>query len=163
VTVRRMDADEIWNDARRSPRVLKRFWSHVDRGAGCWLWTGRLDRHGYGRFRFRGCETGAHRFSLELVSGAIGTLCACHRCDVHACVNPDHLFPATRRETQLDAMRRNGSVDGERTAPARLTAGQAGTIRFLVRAGLPTTSVARAFAVSPKHVGEISRLGGSHG
>jgi len=31
-----------------------RFWSKVQRSDGCWIWTGRLDRDGYGKFKAGG-------------------------------------------------------------------------------------------------------------
>lgn len=92
-----------------------RFVSYFDSSEdGCWLWTGALDKHGYGNFKI---TTGssqpryarAHRYSYELFRGAIPDGMAldhvCHNSDADCkggvecthrrCVNPAHLEPVT--------------------------------------------------------------------
>ena len=60
---------------------------------GCWLWTGALDRGGYGRCG----QDKAHRVSYYLFKGDIPEgLDLDHLCRVRSCVNPDHLEPVTR-------------------------------------------------------------------
>lgn len=62
---------------------------------GCWMWMGFVDAKGYGRTR----KTGAHRAGYEVLVGPIPDgLELDHTCNVHCCVNPDHLRPATRQE-----------------------------------------------------------------
>ena len=83
----------------RRPPIEKRFWSKVEKTESCWLWAGSIISTGYGNFFVgRDPETGrkvsmlAHRFSYELVHGAIpeGHVVD-HKCYVHNCVNPQHL------------------------------------------------------------------------
>jgi hypothetical protein len=80
-------------DAPLTP--VERFWARVQPvESGCWLWTGPIDRAGYGR-------TGsgpplAHRFAWQQIRGALPELELDHLCRVRACVNPDHLEPVTR-------------------------------------------------------------------
>lgn len=85
--------------------VERRFWRKVDRsagGAGCWVWTACLNSYGYGQFAATGRQVQAHRFSYELLIGAIPHgLDIDHLCRNRACVNPAHLEPVTRRVNLL--------------------------------------------------------------
>lgn len=72
---------------------------------GCWLWTGTVNRHGYGRVKIGG-RTGpvvlVHRLLDELRNGPLPKgVCVLHRCDTPACVRADHLW----RGTQADNIR----------------------------------------------------------
>ena len=42
-------------------RLSTRFWSKVDKSGECWLWTGRRDQDGYGRFDREAALALAHR------------------------------------------------------------------------------------------------------
>lgn len=81
---------------------------------GCWLWTGPLDRQGYGRLkRFNG-NTLAHRAVYTLLVGPITYgLTLDHLCRVRHCVNPDHLEPVTHAENcrrGVRARREEGTI-----------------------------------------------------
>lgn len=82
---------------------------------GCILWTGALDKDGYGVFRIkvdgRSSGTGAHRASWLACFGPIPAgFVLDHECRVRACVNPCHLEPVT---TRVNVNR------GERRGPAK--------------------------------------------
>ena len=94
----------------------QRFWAKVDKTDGCWLWTAAKNKKGYGRFRAGGKMCKAHRVAYEWAHGTIPAgLKLDHTCHVHACVNPDHLRPATNAENQQNRQgARSGSTSGVR-------------------------------------------------
>lgn len=77
---------------------------------GCLLWTGPLDRKGYGHINVGSMADGtrrpqpAHRAAWEAEFGPITDprLCVCHACDTPACVNTDHLLLGTRAANNRD-------------------------------------------------------------
>ena len=82
---------------------MERFWTKVDRTevhTTCWLFTGYLNKFGYGCFRDgKGKIKLAHRFSWELVNGPIQRgMTVHHKCSIRRCVNPSHLELITSTE-----------------------------------------------------------------
>ena len=77
--------------------LAERFWSHVNKTDGCWLWTGTKS-DGYGKITIyidgqRKCRF-AHIVAYELVKGKVPDgYDLDHLCRNHSCVNPDHLDP----------------------------------------------------------------------
>jgi hypothetical protein len=82
-------------------------WAFPEPNTGCWLWTGGCFSHGYGKLRYAGKTSYAHRVAYELHHGVTpedGYVC--HRCDNPPCINPDHLFLGTARDNALDMFRK---------------------------------------------------------
>ena len=74
----------------------------------CWVWTGSVNRKGYGSFRLNGKLQAAHRVSYELYVGTIPEgLHIDHLCRKPGCVNPSHLEPVTPGENTLRAYKAN--------------------------------------------------------
>jgi hypothetical protein len=72
---------------------------------GCWIWTGYLDKDGYGRAASSPWEPGGrrwrgvHAWVWEHHHGLIPEgLQPDHTCEVKACCNPDHIVLATPKE-----------------------------------------------------------------
>lgn len=78
--------------------------------AGCWLWTGWMDRDGYGRtWTSDGTKPRTHRVSYEQLVGPIPDgFQIDHLCRVRACCNPEHLEAVTREENNMRAARLHG-------------------------------------------------------
>ena len=88
-------------------RLIGRFESKFipEPNSGCWLWTAATAGKGYGVIGYRVAGKRmeyAHRVSWMLNFGEIPDgMEVCHRCDVPACVNPDHLDSVTNRVNML--------------------------------------------------------------
>lgn len=129
-------------DERENSAWLARFMRYVepDTNGGCWLWSaGRTKKSGYGQTSQSHRHMVAHRVSWRLHRGAIPEgLKVLHRCDVPACVNPDHLFLGTQADNVADMMakgrnnlrkygyrpRRNGKLTPTDVLNIRRMAGQ---------------------------------------
>jgi len=77
---------------------------------GCWLWT--LCMGEYAQVFVKRKTKSLTRLMLGLRVG--DGLCACHRCDNQACVNPAHLFVGTLADNNRDMMRKGRHVPPNR-------------------------------------------------
>lgn len=148
------------------------FWNKVDKAETCWLWKGATS-YGYGKCNFRGERNWlAHRASWVMAHGEIPEgLWVLHKCDVRACVNPDHLFLGTPTDNVRDMMSKGRHYHGDRqwtrkhpervprgekAVHAKLTAEKVREMRRLFAAGgISKMELSRRFGVTHATVRRI--------
>src|SRR4051794_26826370 len=68
------------------------FWALIEKGEGCWRWTGARNPDGYGQFSRGGKTVLAHRHAYQLCHGTdLKGLRVRRLCPDRSCVRPDHL------------------------------------------------------------------------
>ena len=74
----------------------------IDKGAGCWVWTGSCLPSGYGKVTVNFKTKLVHRVVYEELVGEIPAgLQLDHICENKSCANPSHLAPSTARTNTL--------------------------------------------------------------
>lgn len=123
--------------------------------AGCWVWMGNL-RKGYGRIcGVQDRNVLAHRLSWKLFKGDPGHLMVLHKCDVPACVNPDHLFLGTRADNVYDCVAKGRAANGEKNGQCFLTPDIVRRIRAAGKEDITHREIAARFGISRVHVTNI--------
>ena len=115
---------------RSLPPVGRRY--SIDEESGCWNWTQGTSSAGYGLVKFGGEQWIAPRLYYFVFVGPIPEgVMVCHHCDNPRCVNPDHLFLGTAKDTHDDAVEkgRKPGRRGMRAPNAKLTDDQVRAIR----------------------------------
>ncbi len=142
--IKRAKIKEDRRHYKRTPSRV-RFMRKVNKTKDCWLWTGALDKDGYGVFATE-LTNKAHRASYYMFNGPIPkNLCVCHKCDTPSCVNPKHLWLGTNRENSQDMLSKNRY----KITNATLTENQVIAIRKEYRLNKTSTyKIARKYNVS---------------
>lgn len=149
------------------------FWSRVDKGIDCWVWTAKSrNSGGYGSFRYKGKQRSTHRIAYELTFGPIPAgMCVLHRCDNPPCCNPAHLFLGTvadnsadmvskgRQATGVSVSRRDMSTArrGSKHPDAKLTEASVREIRQRHESGESYYKLAERYGVQFGTIGKIVR------
>jgi hypothetical protein len=82
---------------------------------GCWLWSGKPNRNGYGVFG-AGTARLAHKQSYTQALGKVPAgMVVRHTCDERLCVRPEHLLLGTTADNSLDMVKRGRGA--RQTAP----------------------------------------------
>lgn len=133
--------------------------------SGCWIWMGALDKAGYARISVRNRNTKASRYAHEVFSGKeLGDMCALHRCDNPACVNPDHIYAGTMKQNAHDRMIRGRKGDiagakhpecGTKNHASKLNEMQVREIRGLIGT-VGYKRLAKRFGVAPSSIQGIA-------
>ena len=117
------------------------FWSRVQRGNDCWLWTGSTASNGYGEFGYNGAVIRTHVFSYEHHFGPTPQSIL-HTCDIRNCVNPFHLYAGTQDDNMADVIMRGRGLK-------KLTPENVEELRNTIRAGKPLYPLSLKFKVAP--------------
>lgn len=93
----RLHGDPMYTNDRKQD-LSNRFWSKVEKTEKCWNWTGAT-AYGYGKINIENVARTAHRLSWAWINGPIPDgMVIDHICHNHACVRPEHLRLATRKQ-----------------------------------------------------------------
>lgn len=137
---------------KRGPKSTppeERFWKHLRKTRGCWLWTGAVGKERpYGLFYANG-NVAAHRYSFEIANGRKPKRFVLHRCDVKLCVRPGHLYDGDERDNTRDVFRLG------RHKNQKLSPDDVGTIRELIARDYSNREIADEYGV---HISTIAQL-----
>lgn len=114
----------------------------------CWLWTGRTDSEGYGRFEYAGRKNVlSHHVAWFLTYGVWPTALQ-HSCDTPPCCNLDHLKESTQLENLKDR-------DNKLRFAHKLAIGQVEEIRVRATNGETQRQIAADYGVASSQVSRI--------
>ena len=124
---------------------------------GCWLWTDFVRSDGYAVILHENRQLYVHRVSWQLYHGSIPDgICVLHRCDVRACVNPDHLFLGTHNDNTLDMIVKGRQSCGESRLASKLTSVQVQNIRaYDLHGTLNQCELAEKYHVAQANISRI--------
>lgn len=144
---------------RPNPRgtPAERFWRYVEKKGvdECWLWTGYVDKDGYGWLRVGHQLLRSHRFSYAMVHDDLkDDVMVLHTCHNQACVNPQHLYLGTHEQNMSDRMIAGHYAFGEKHCRSKISDAQVEEIRTST---LPYKELSRLYGISISQIGNIKR------
>ena len=128
---------------------------------GCFICTSHSRNKGYPLSWFNGKKVRLSRFVYEQMHGEIpeGHVIR-HKCDVRACINPEHLETGTQQENIWDAYKRNRMkcCVGERNSNAKLTIEKVKEIKVALENKSDSNyGLARRYGVSDMAIRKIKK------
>lgn len=135
------------------------FWAKACKvSCGCWLWSSSLDSTGYGVAFLKPFPKAmkAHRVAWTLINGEIPRgLLVCHKCDIPACVNPEHLFLGTYKDNIQDSISKGRFAYGLNNGRSKLSEIDVMEIR---RRCLTErrVDIAKDYGITPEHVYRVN-------
>lgn len=148
------------------PDLMDRFWSHVEKSDGCWVWSGGRQKRqdgslSYGVFCIGHGRYLAHHVSWIAENGPVpDELVLRHTCDNTPCVRPIHIIPGSQADNMAD-MRERGRAftdfarHGEEHHGAKMTTESVRQIVVLRGEGL---SLAKIGSVVGLHVTTVHQI-----
>lgn len=97
----------------------------VDKNTGCWNFTKRKNKKGYGFIRFKNKNTLVHRLSYSYFIGVINSSdVVMHTCDNPSCCNPFHLKKGTHQDNVIDRDNKKRTAIAEKNGKSKLSSTQ---------------------------------------
>ena len=133
-----------------TPEDRLKFWGWTVTDTGCWEYSGRKDKRGYGVLALREKRQAfAHRVAYGVwVEHLNGDMHIIHSCDNPPCINPDHLRSGTAQDNMDDKVRKG------RGNTTKLTPDQVLDI-YSIRRTEPVSTVADRYGVSVSSIAKI--------
>ncbi|PQA71673.1 HNH endonuclease [Brucella oryzae] len=128
--------------------------------SGCMIWLGAVNKDGYPSVGINSKTLLATRLVLSQKLGRplMKSECACHKCDVPSCINPDHLWAGTHRENIDDRTRKSrapgNSMPGSQNPSAILSEDNVLEIASLTGT-MMQREIAEIFGVSRATISDI--------
>lgn len=137
--------------------VMKFFCARVNKSSSCHLWTGTLDKKGYGQMSVGGKVLFAHRVAFEIANNTEipDGMFVCHRCDNPKCVNPAHLFLGTRKDNIADMVAKRRQSNGENHHLAKFSDA---VIKVIFSEQLTHHQAKKKFGISRSHFYRIKSM-----
>lgn len=143
--------------------LLKKY-GVLDPASGCINCKNVPKMHGYSYISIMGGQIKAHRAAYAAAHGEIPDgYVVRHKCDNRRCMNPEHLVLGTHLDNMADMKSRGRSNAGKPLLPnqggrnkmAKLDEASVIAIRNRAESGETHTSIAIAYGLSIRHVGNI--------
>lgn len=116
--------EELLSYKTREPILSKLARKSFLNEEGCQIYTGSLDRSGYGRFKIGGRNLGAHKVMYIMKRGDFDQekYEILHSCHNPSCININHLSVGTHLENLQQSIDRGTFFGGKQKKPKRLCA-----------------------------------------
>lgn len=124
------------------------------------LWAGSKSSAGYGQIRIGGKLVYVHRLTAELfIESPLPKNCeVCHKCNIPACYEPEHLYIGDKKSNMRDASLvrqlygQATDVSGTRSNASRFSKSDLKRIYLLKKVGRTLTEIADIFKTSKTNV-----------
>jgi hypothetical protein len=115
---------------------------------GCYVWLGRKDADGYGRFKVNNKVIGVHRRVAILAFGEPQLKqVAMHSCDNPSCINPQHLSWGTVLDNQRDKVSKNRQAKGRNHGRTKFSQTQVDAIVAMKLNGATNSEILSKYSI----------------
>lgn len=148
----------------RTLNDLKSIWStkYTVKDCGyktaCWVWNQSKTKKGYARCVFRRKVYTGGRLPWMIFKGEIPHgMCACHKCDNPACVNPNHVFLGTKADNNRDCKRKKRNNIGSKNGQSILVESDVKKIKSILKSNQSDSEIASMFGVHRLTIWDIRK------